>query len=81
MASCMQHLYMMPEARNSILKANCNQNAKHSQTLKELQRMFAYLLVSSLNPQNKKYVEFIKIIPDSRISMITIMIFYLVNLR
>lgn len=54
MASCMQHLYMMPEARNSILKANCNQNAKHSQTLKELQRMFAYLLVSSLNPQNIK---------------------------
>lgn len=46
MASCMQHLYMMPEARNSILKANCNENAKHVQTLKELQKMFAYLLVS-----------------------------------
>lgn len=45
MASCMQHLYMMPEARNSILKANSNENAKHWQTLKELQRMFAYLMV------------------------------------
>lgn len=46
MASCMQHLYMMPEARNSILKANSNENAKHWQTLKELQRMFAYLMVT-----------------------------------
>ncbi|XP_065207082.1 ubiquitin carboxyl-terminal hydrolase puf isoform X2 [Planococcus citri] len=46
MASCMQHLYMMPEARNSILKANYIENAKHSQILKELQKMFAYLLES-----------------------------------
>lgn len=46
MASCMQHLYMMPQARNSILRAKCDSNSKHEHTLRELQRMFAYLLVS-----------------------------------
>lgn len=46
MASCMQHLYMMPQARASILAAN-TEHSKHEPTLKELQRMFAYLLVSS----------------------------------
>lgn len=45
MASCMQHLYMMPQARQSILTAN-TEHSKHESTLKELQRMFAYLLVS-----------------------------------
>lgn len=44
MASCMQHLYMMPQARASILGAN-TEHSKHEPTLKELQRMFAYLLV------------------------------------
>lgn len=45
MASCMQHLYMMPQARSSILDAKCDSGSKHEETLKELQRMFAYLLV------------------------------------
>lgn len=40
----MQHLYMMPQARASILSADCT-NSKHEPTLRELQRMFAYLLV------------------------------------
>ena len=44
MASCMQHLYMMPQARASILGAS-TEHSKHEPTLKELQRMFAYLLV------------------------------------
>lgn len=44
MASCMQHLYMMPQARVSILSAD-TEHSKHESTLKELQRMFAYLLV------------------------------------
>lgn len=48
MASCMQHLYMMPQARASILAAN-TEHSKHEPTLKELQRMFAYLLVSVFN--------------------------------
>jgi ubiquitin carboxyl-terminal hydrolase 34 len=46
MASCMQHLYMMPQARNAILQAKADSAGKHEQTLVELQRMFAYLLVS-----------------------------------
>jgi ubiquitin carboxyl-terminal hydrolase 34 len=46
MASCMQHLYMMPQARNAILQAKVDSAGKHGQTLVELQRMFAYLLVS-----------------------------------
>lgn len=45
MASCMQHLYMMPQARLEILRAKCDPTSKHQATLHELQRMFAYLLV------------------------------------
>ncbi|KAG8281089.1 Ubiquitin carboxyl-terminal hydrolase 34 [Homalodisca vitripennis] len=45
MASCMQHLYMMPQARAEILRAQVDTaSSKHQLTLRELQRMFAYLL-------------------------------------
>ncbi|XP_018562913.1 ubiquitin carboxyl-terminal hydrolase 34 [Anoplophora glabripennis] len=53
MASCMQHLYMMPQARASILAAN-TVDAKHEPTLKELQRMFAYLLESERKAYNPR---------------------------
>lgn len=53
MASCMQHLYMMPQARTSILGANCI-NSKHEPTLRELQRMFAYLLESERKAYNPR---------------------------
>ncbi|XP_044746055.1 ubiquitin carboxyl-terminal hydrolase 34 isoform X3 [Coccinella septempunctata] len=53
MASCMQHLYMMPQARASILEADTDQ-AKHENTLKELQRMFAYLLESERKAYNPR---------------------------
>lgn len=44
MASCMQHLYMMPQARAAVLQADpCT--SKHATTLNEMQRMFAYLMV------------------------------------
>ncbi|KAM7288964.1 ubiquitin carboxyl-terminal hydrolase 34 [Ixodes scapularis] len=46
LASCMQHLFMLPQARASILSAQMSAEGKHGQTLKELQRMFAYLLES-----------------------------------
>lgn len=46
MASCMQHLYMMPQARLAILQADPTKS-KHQHTLIEMQRMFAYLLVSN----------------------------------
>jgi len=45
MASCMQHLYMMPQARGAILSSGVNQMNKHEATLREMQRMFAYLMV------------------------------------
>uniref|UniRef100_T1IPZ0 ubiquitinyl hydrolase 1 n=1 Tax=Strigamia maritima TaxID=126957 RepID=T1IPZ0_STRMM len=55
MASCMQHLYMMPQARVSILAAKqCNEESKHENTLHELQRMFAYLLESERKAYNPK---------------------------
>ncbi|KAK5649017.1 hypothetical protein RI129_003909 [Pyrocoelia pectoralis] len=53
MASCMQHLYMMPQARASILSAN-TEHSKHEPTLKELQRMFAYLLESERKAYNPR---------------------------
>lgn len=54
MASCMQHLYMMPQARISILGADCNRANKHQLTLRELQRMFAYLLESERKAYNPR---------------------------
>nr|CAD7454071.1 unnamed protein product [Timema tahoe] len=54
MASCMQHLYMMPQARTSILRAKCDNNSKHELTLRELQRMFAYLLESERKAYNPR---------------------------
>lgn len=54
MASCMQHLYMMPEARVAILGADCNRANKHQLTLRELQRMFAYLLESERKAYNPR---------------------------
>jgi ubiquitin carboxyl-terminal hydrolase 34 len=54
MASCMQHLYMMPQARVAILGADCNRANKHQLTLRELQRMFAYLLESERKAYNPR---------------------------
>ncbi|XP_017767834.1 PREDICTED: ubiquitin carboxyl-terminal hydrolase 34 [Nicrophorus vespilloides] len=53
MASCMQHLYMMPQARASILAAD-TLHSKHESTLKELQRMFAYLMESERKAYNPR---------------------------
>lgn len=54
LASCMQHLYMMPQARASILSAKMISEGKHGQTLRELQRMFAYLLESERKAYNPR---------------------------
>ena len=48
MATCMQHIYMIPEARKTILEAPCSIENKHEATLIEIKKMFAYLLVSSV---------------------------------
>ncbi|XP_034127627.1 ubiquitin carboxyl-terminal hydrolase puf isoform X1 [Drosophila guanche] len=55
MASCIQHLYMMPQARAAVLRVPPAGAQKHAPTLLELQRMFAYLLESerkAYNPRN-----------------------------
>lgn len=55
MASCIQHLYMMPQAREAVLSIPPQAAKKHATTLYELQRMFAYLLESerkSYNPRS-----------------------------
>ncbi|XP_059086581.1 ubiquitin carboxyl-terminal hydrolase puf-like [Tigriopus californicus] len=55
MASCVQQLYMIPQARASILKTKVeesNNDGKHLSTLQELQRMFAYLRESERKAYN-----------------------------
>lgn len=55
MASCIQHLFMMPQARELILGIGQQAALKHATTLHELQRMFAYLMESerkSYNPRS-----------------------------
>ncbi|XP_067617273.1 ubiquitin carboxyl-terminal hydrolase puf [Eurosta solidaginis] len=54
MASCIQHLYMMPQARAAILNVPPTGAQKHGPTLLELQRMFAYLLESERKAYNPR---------------------------
>ncbi|CAB3381441.1 Hypothetical predicted protein [Cloeon dipterum] len=54
MAACVQHLYMMKEARVAILRAKPDAAAKHAAALEELQRMFAYLLESERKAYNPR---------------------------
>ena len=54
MASCIQHLYMMPQARAAVLRVPPNKAQKHGPTLLELQRMFAYLLESERKAYNPR---------------------------
>ncbi|XP_047514444.1 ubiquitin carboxyl-terminal hydrolase puf isoform X2 [Pieris napi] len=53
MASCMQHLFMMPHARAAILGAD-PANSRHASTLHEMQRMFAYLMESERKAYNPR---------------------------
>ena len=54
MASCMQQLYMIPQARTCILSSDAasTPGGKHLLTLQELQKMFAYLLDSERKAYN-----------------------------
>ncbi|XP_032305462.1 ubiquitin carboxyl-terminal hydrolase puf isoform X2 [Drosophila ananassae] len=54
MASCIQHLYMMPQARAAVLRIPPAGAQKHAPTLLELQRMFAYLLESERKAYNPR---------------------------
>ncbi|XP_028171395.1 ubiquitin carboxyl-terminal hydrolase puf [Ostrinia furnacalis] len=53
MASCMQHLYMMPQARAAVLRAD-PARSRHAPTLHEMQRMFAYLMESERKAYNPR---------------------------
>ncbi|XP_078316021.1 ubiquitin carboxyl-terminal hydrolase 34-like isoform X4 [Crassostrea virginica] len=54
MATCMQHLYMIPQARQSILQAKCPNSNRYKGTLMELQKMFAYLQESERKAYNPR---------------------------
>eukprot|EP00057_Strongylocentrotus_purpuratus_P011049 XP_011665523.1 PREDICTED: ubiquitin carboxyl-terminal hydrolase 34-like [Strongylocentrotus purpuratus] len=54
MASCMQQLFMMPEARAPILQAKVSEASKHASILSETQRMFAYLQESERKAYNPR---------------------------
>ena len=56
MATCMQHLYMIPEARKSVLEAQNIYSNRHEGTLYELKKMFAYLLVSKKSTGDIRFV-------------------------
>ncbi|XP_042747654.1 ubiquitin carboxyl-terminal hydrolase 34-like, partial [Lagopus leucura] len=45
LASTIQQLYMIPEARQAIFTAKYSEDMKHKTTLLELQKMFTYLMV------------------------------------
>lgn len=46
MATCMQHLYMIPEARKAIIEAVPTAECKSKTSLLELQKLFVFLLVN-----------------------------------
>lgn len=45
LASTIQQLYMIPEARQAVFTAKYSEDMKHKTTLLELQKMFTYLMV------------------------------------
>lgn len=54
MASCIQHIFMMPQAREVILSVPTDAPVKHKQTFHELQKMFAYLMESERKAYNPR---------------------------
>lgn len=45
MASAMQQLYMIPRFRAALLNARVVESTKHEAAFREMQKMFAFLLV------------------------------------
>ncbi|KAI5706705.1 hypothetical protein M8J75_010579 [Diaphorina citri] len=56
LASCLQHLFLMSQARRSILatRVEPGRDTKHADTLRELQKMFAYLAESERKAYNPR---------------------------
>ena len=54
LASTIQQLYMIPEARQAIFTAKYSEDMKHKTTLLELQKMFTYLMESECKAYNPR---------------------------
>ncbi|XP_069090498.1 ubiquitin carboxyl-terminal hydrolase 34 isoform X1 [Pleurodeles waltl] len=54
MASTIQQLYMIPEARQEIFTAKYSEDMKHKTTLLELQKMFTHLMESECKAYNPR---------------------------
>ncbi|XP_032418043.1 ubiquitin carboxyl-terminal hydrolase 34 isoform X3 [Xiphophorus hellerii] len=54
MASTIQQLYMIPEARQAVFTAKYSEEIKHKTTLLELQKMFTYLMESERKAYNPR---------------------------
>ncbi|XP_036605909.1 ubiquitin carboxyl-terminal hydrolase 34-like [Trichosurus vulpecula] len=54
LASTIQQLYMIPEARQAIFTAKYSEDIKHKTTLLELQKMFTYLMESECKAYNPR---------------------------
>uniref|UniRef100_A0A8C9UXP2 Ubiquitin carboxyl-terminal hydrolase 34 n=1 Tax=Scleropages formosus TaxID=113540 RepID=A0A8C9UXP2_SCLFO len=54
LASTIQQLYMIPEARQAVFSAKYAEDIKHKTTLLELQKMFTYLMESERKAYNPR---------------------------
>ncbi|XP_028827085.1 ubiquitin carboxyl-terminal hydrolase 34 isoform X3 [Denticeps clupeoides] len=54
LASTIQQLYMIPEARQAVFTAKYSEEIKHKTTLLELQKMFTYLMESERKAYNPR---------------------------
>nr|XP_033794971.1 ubiquitin carboxyl-terminal hydrolase 34 isoform X3 [Geotrypetes seraphini] len=54
LASTIQQLYMIPEARQAVFTAKYSEDLKHKTTLLELQKMFTYLMESESKAYNPR---------------------------
>uniref|UniRef100_A0A6G1SL13 Ubiquitin carboxyl-terminal hydrolase 34 n=1 Tax=Aceria tosichella TaxID=561515 RepID=A0A6G1SL13_9ACAR len=55
LATCMQHLFMIPDLRYAILSVQDPKSLRHGDIMKELQKIFAFMLESerkAYNPRN-----------------------------
>lgn len=55
LATCMQHLFMIPDLRYAILSLGDPEDIRHAEIIRELQKIFAFMLESerkAYNPRN-----------------------------
>lgn len=54
LATCIQHLFMIPHLRYAVLSIDNLSNVRHGETIKELQKMFAFMLESERKAYNPR---------------------------